>query len=120
MGKPHITWLFRCYVFFSSIVKQLNDGYPQLFQKDSEEDVQKGEGSEEERRANGRNGEDSASSFSNKWEWISWISDVSKEIGVSWFEVYKTTAMFFLNVICFLIDKSNEEKRQIEQWKRKH
>jgi hypothetical protein len=26
----------------------------------------------------------------------------------------------FLNIICYVIDKANEENRQIEEWKRKH
>ena len=41
-------------------------------------------------------------------------------MGISWFDVYKIQIIVFLNVVCFLIDKSNEEKRQIEEWKRKH
>lgn len=120
MRESFFTRLFWCYVFFSSLIKQLNDRFPNLFQKDPEKTVQEGEESGKEERNNGSDGEDSASSFSSKWEWISWISQVSKELGVSWFEVYKTNVMVFLNVICFLIDKSNEEKRQLEQWKRKH
>ena len=113
-------WLCRCAIFFSSIIKQLNDGYPTLFGKDDEERIQKGKGSGEEEKTDGSDGSDSPNSFASKWEWVNWISLVSKELGISWFETYKTNAMLFLNVICFLIDKSNEEKRQIEQWKRKH
>lgn len=120
MREPNFRCLFWRFVFFSKIITELNEGYPQLFQKDSQEGVQKGEGSTEETRTDGSNGEDSPNSFGAKWEWISWVSSVSKELGISWFETYKVKAMVFLNVICFLIDKSNEEKRQIEQWKRKH
>lgn len=120
MRKPYFRCLFWRIVFFSNAITELNEGYPQLFQKDSQEGVQKGEGSTEETRTDGSNGEDSPNSFGAKWEWISWVSSVSKELGISWFETYKVKAMVFLNVICFLIDKSNEEKRQIEQWKRKH
>ena len=26
----------------------------------------------------------------------------------------------FFNILCYSIDKANEEKRQLENWKRKH
>lgn len=120
MGKPFITRLCRRTIFFSSLVKSLNDRYPQLFQKDSQEAVPDGEGSGEKEGNNGQDDSDTDNSFGAKWEWVSWISSVSKELGISWFETYKIKVMVFLNVICFLIDKANEEKRQLEQWKRKH
>lgn len=120
MGEFILSWLFWRTVFFSSAVRDLNNRFPNLFPKDPEEGVQKGEESSEESRANRADDSDSENSFGRKWEWVNWISLVSKELGISWFEVYKIQAMVFLNVICFLIDKSNEEKRQIEQWKRKH
>lgn len=120
MRESSFNGLCRCTVFFSSLVKSLNDRYPQLFQKDSQENVPEGEGSPDQGGSPEQDGDDSGSSFGSKWEWISWVSAVSKELGVSWFETYQTKVVVFLNVVCFLIDKSNEEKRQIEQWKRKH
>lgn len=120
MGKPLFNWFCRCSIFFSSIVKQLNDGYPTLFQKDAKKDVSKGKGSDEEGGTDESDGNDQDGSFGAKWQWVSWVSAVSKELGISWFDTYKIQVVVFLNVICFLIDKSNEEKRQLEQWKRKH
>lgn len=38
----------------------------------------------------------------------------------SWFEIYKQPVKLFLNMICYVIDKGNEEKNQIENWKRRH
>lgn len=49
-----------------------------------------------------------------------WISNVSKEWGVSWFQTLNESAVMFLNTVCFLIDKSNNEQKEIEAWKRKH
>lgn len=120
MEQSILSWLFWRTVFFSSLVRDLNERFPNLFQKDSQEGIQEGAESSEESRTDRTDDSDTENSFGNKWQWINWISLVSKELGVSWFEVYKIQAMVFLNVICFLIDKSNEEKRQIEQWKRKH
>lgn len=120
MRELNCWYIFRCYVFFSSVVKQLNRQYPALFPFEDEESVQERERSSEEGRNNETDGGDETNSFGNKWQWISWVSQVSKELGINWFEVYKLKITIFLNVICFLIDKSNEERRQIEAWKRKH
>lgn len=120
MGKLTYDCLLWLSFFFSSLVKQINAGYPSLFPKPDEEDLQEGEGSSKEGGDNESDGADEVNSFSGKWGWVIWISQVSHEMGISWFDVYKTQVVVFLNVVCFLIDKSNEEKRQIEQWKKKH
>lgn len=66
MREAYFTRLCRCTVFFSSIVKQLNSGYPSLFGEDDEEGVQKGKGSSEEGGTDESNGSDSPSSFASK------------------------------------------------------
>lgn len=39
---------------------------------------------------------------------------------MSWHQIYDMQIKEFLNTICYIIDKANEEHRQIEEWKRKH
>jgi len=39
---------------------------------------------------------------------------------VSWNQVFTMSAVEFLNVICYCIDKAEDQKRQIEKWKKKN
>ena len=39
---------------------------------------------------------------------------------VSWDKVFEMPVLEFLNMICYRRDKAEEEKRQIEQWKKKN
>ena len=101
-------------------MKDLNDKYPNLFKKSSEETIQSGEESSEEGRAAEDDGADTANDYESRWGWWIWVSEVSKEWRVSWFETLEQTAIMFLNTVCFIIDKNNNEKKQIENWKRKN
>ena len=99
------------------MVRSVNDRYPTLFGKDVEEDVQEGEGSEEERRVIG---EDSSASFSQKWGWFTNVVAVGETLRMPTLDVYKLPVMVFLNVVCYNIDRSNYEKSEIEKFKRTH
>lgn len=44
---------------------------------------------------------------------------VAQTCNESWSEVYKMNPYFFFNVLSYKIDKSAEEKRQIDEWKKK-
>lgn len=39
---------------------------------------------------------------------------------IDWDRVYKMPAMEFLNVICYIKDKTEEEKRELDKWKKKN
>ena len=39
---------------------------------------------------------------------------------MDWNAVYKMPAMEFLNVICYIQDKTEEEKRELDKWKKKN
>lgn len=39
---------------------------------------------------------------------------------VSWDYVWKMPVMEFLNVVCYRHDKDEEQKRQIEKWKKQN
>lgn len=58
--------------------------------------------------------------FGNRWRWIALIDRVSETVRDSWEKVFAMNIYEFFNILCYSIDKSNEEKRQLENWKRKH
>lgn len=104
-----------------SIIQKLNGSYPNLFNKRDEEDVEEGEGLEGEISLK----EDVSSNeeyggFASKWNWISWVDRISEVTRLNWYQVYDMQINEFLNIMCYIIDKTAEEKRQIEEWKRKH
>ena len=39
---------------------------------------------------------------------------------VSWDYVFKMGALEFLNIICYCIDKAEDQKRQIANWKKEN
>ena len=44
MRKLDFGCILRCYVFFSRVIKEINDKYPQLFNKTDEEGVEDNKG----------------------------------------------------------------------------
>lgn len=38
----------------------------------------------------------------------------------SWDDVWKMAAVEFLNVVCYRRDKGEEERRQLEKWKKRN
>lgn len=45
------------------------------------------------------------------------VSDVTKE---TWANVLKMDVYSFFNITCYIIDKKQYEKQQIEEWRKKH
>lgn len=39
---------------------------------------------------------------------------------IDWDRVYQMPAIEFLNVICYIKDKTEDERRELEKWQRKH
>ena len=39
---------------------------------------------------------------------------------VSWNEVFKMSAIEFLNIICYCIDKAEDQRRQIKKWQKEN
>lgn len=60
------------------------------------------------------------SDFAGKWGWISCIDSVSETCKCDWDKVWEMKAIEFLNILCYARDKREEEKRRIEEWKRRH
>ena len=87
--------------------------YPVLFGADGK----KGEGQGEE---GDDDGADRGTSFHDKWGWVSAVDRVSQTMRTDWDRVYKMPAMEFLNVVSYIKDKTEEEKREIEKWKKRN
>ena len=91
----------------------LTSQYPVLFGADGKET----EGQDEE---GDDVGADSGSSFRDVWGWVSAVDRVSQTMRTEWDKVYKMPAMEFLNVVSYIKDKTEEEKREIEKWKKRN
>ena len=63
---------------------------------------------------------DSSESFTSKWGWIGWVDAVSETCHCPWDDVWKMTAVEFLNIVCYARDRQEMHKREIERWKRRH
>ena len=69
----------------------------------------------------GDDGEDSGpSAFHDRWGWIANVDGVSETMRVSWDHVFSMPAIEFLNVICYMKDKAEDRKAQIEKWKKEN
>lgn len=45
---------------------------------------------------------------------------VSETLRCSWDDVWRMTAIEFLNILCYRRDKDEREKKEIEKWKNSH
>ena len=92
----------------------INSGYPILF----------GAGGDDDRRQ--RNEDEDAepdsgiSEFNEKWGWVANVDAVANTMRLSWDDVYRMPAVEFLNVVCYRRDKAEEERMQMEKWKKRN
>lgn len=93
---------------------KFNQSFPNLFGS-----VDKDRNSEEGEE--GDNGNDSDNQeFSQKWGWISNVQSVADTMHKSWDDVFAMNVVEFLNVICFIKDKAEKDKADLEKWRRSH
>ena len=59
-------------------------------------------------------------SFTQKWGWLRLVDMVSEATRDRWSSVFEMTAIEFLNIVCYTIDKREKDKEDQEQWKRTH
>lgn len=98
--------------FFFQRLAAVNSQYPVLFGTDGPED--KEQGTEE-----GTGGEDPGpSGFAKRWGWYAHVDGISETMRISWDDVFKMPVLQFLNMICYRNDKAEEQKREIERWKK--
>lgn len=101
--------------FFFEMVRKFIEGYGTLFNKTDEEDVEEGEEQDNKKEDNGDHSE-----FGEKWKWISLVDRVSSTVRESWEKVFNMNVYEFFNILCYSIDKANDEKRRMDLWKQKH
>lgn len=108
-------------MFFCKLIASINAEYPTLFGKGDEEETKENQGQTgKEETSEELNTDETINPFTQKWSWIIWIDKVSEVTRFNWHQIYDMQIKEFLNIICYVIDKANEENRQIEEWKRKH
>lgn len=79
------------------------------------------QGGDTEEAEEGDNGNDSDSQeFTRKWGWISNIQSVADTMHKSWDDVFAMNIVEFLNVICYIKDKAERDKAEIEKWRKNH
>ena len=93
---------------------EINQGFTNLLQGGSNEDSGQGEANED------LEGDSEAGGFSDRWGWISCVDCVSETCRCSWDEVWKMSALEFLNILAYRRDKAEKEKAELEQWKRRN
>lgn len=58
--------------------------------------------------------------FQRKWGWVAQVDAISELTRQPWDSVWNMDVIEFLNLICYREDKLNEQKKQIEKWRRTH
>jgi hypothetical protein len=95
-------------------VGKINSGFPVLFNQGNW--TVEGQGTEEE-----GDGEDSGvSGFQDRWGWVANVDGVAQTIRTDWDSVYKMPAIEFLNIICYRRDKAEQERIELEKWKKRN
>lgn len=102
-------------MLFYGLLQRINRGYLNLFPAGDEDD----QGSQDEESDTGTDKEGTGT-FAEKWGWIANVDAVSETCRCSWDDVWQMTAIEFLNIISYRRDKSEEEKRKLDEWKRTH
>ena len=88
-------------------------------EKDEEVEEEDEQGTTGTSATSNRRGEQ-GNEFSKKWGWTYWIDIVSETTREPWSKVYEMNPYFFFNTLSYRKDKDAEEKRQLDEWRRKH
>lgn len=99
--------------------EKVRDSFAVLFgvkDKDDSSEVTSGVGGEDENDG----GNSSASKFAQKWGWTAAIDRVSEVTRTPAHETLDFPIYAFLNWIAYANDKSEDENRRLEEWKRTH
>lgn len=97
------------------MVSSIVSGYNNFFDKEVEEDDE----DREERRQEEDDGTGNTE-FGKKWGWIHMVNRVSETIREPWGVVFDMGVMEFLNILCYAKDKAAFEKKQIDDYVKKH
>lgn len=107
-------------LFFYALISEFNKGYANLFgEKDEEGDEEDDTGGEGE-NTRGHRPPEQGNQFGEKWGWIYFVDRVSETSREPWSVVYQMNPYEFFNILSYRKDKDAEEKRVMDEWKRKH
>ena len=81
---------------------------------DDEEGGEEGEGQSQEK------GTDDADRGNRQLIWFALVDEVAEVTRTEWEKVFGYEITYFFNVITFARWKAEREKKQAEEWKRKH
>jgi hypothetical protein len=95
-------------------VAEINTGYPNLFDEGGASD----KGPDE--AGGGNDGNTGVSGFADRWGWVAHVDGVSETMRQSWDATFRMPVLEFLNVVSYRRDKAEEERRRIEQWKKRN
>lgn len=48
------------------------------------------------------------------------VNNITDVTHIGWYEVFEMNIIEFLNITCYIRDKNNWEKEQMEKWRRAH
>ena len=108
-------------LFFSKETNRIAKLYPNLFGID-DEDMEEESGDRGTETPDNRGGTDDEETkgFTYRWGWIYNVDRVSETMRISWNEAFKLNLIEFLNVLCYIHDKNDWERKQLEDYKRNH
>ena len=109
------------YAFFFSVIQGINDCYPNLFNKTDEEgDEEREEQDTEGENEIGNSERNRESTFAEKYGWYVMVDAVAQLYNCDWDKVFAMPVKQWLNLYCLSIEKGKEEKRKIEEWKKRN
>ena len=102
--------------FFSNSLSQFNKRYSNLFGIEDEEKIEEGKDGGREDDDDG-DSEETRNAYQDKWGWIESVDTVSETIREPWSVVFKMNIVEFLNILCYIKDRGDERKRQMQKYK---
>lgn len=98
--------------FFCSIIRKVKDSFPNFF-NNTDEEIE-----EEEQEQGDTNDVGNSNEFASKWNWIILIDNISELTRESWDKVFEKPIIEFINLCCYLKDKREYEKQQIDSFQK--
>ena len=100
--------------FFSNALGDFHKGYKTIFPMDDQDGTEEGEGPAEE------SGTTETSTGDRQLILLSIVDEVAETTRDSWSKVFDYEIAYFFNVVVFARWKAEREKKQAEEWRRKH
>ena len=96
---------------------KFNKGYSNLFGFEDEMDDVEGKESTDEDEDEGSDSEDNyIKTFNRKWGWISFAIQVKEVKSITLDQVYEVNVVEFLNLLCYIKDKADFDRRQQKEY----